>query len=227
VWIACGTGCGSSTENTNTNCAPNDQKICAGPNQCSGVQTCESTGKYSACVCADAGLGGAGGNGGNAGAGGARANGATCSNAAECASTYCVGAVCCDSACTDSCQSCKQSETGNDDGKCKPVMAGLAPAGQCAANRECDGNGGCRCKSANLKFNCGGCQTTSFVGGCCSSGAGCPPCPSESCGVLDGKSCSGDGEGASGYVSFGFEATTNCASGQTQCKQTACTCECQ
>jgi hypothetical protein len=79
-------------------------------------------------------------------------NGASCAGEGECSSGHCVEGTCCGTACSTRCVSCIMSNTGQPDGTCAPVEAGLAHASDCVANDsttcgldgKCDGAGACR-----------------------------------------------------------------------------------
>jgi hypothetical protein len=80
------------------------------------------------------------------------ANGTTCGGDTDCQSGHCVEGVCCDGACTGKCLSCRNTNTGQAEGKCAAVKVGLAHASDCAASDpttcgfdgKCDGAGACR-----------------------------------------------------------------------------------
>lgn len=77
--------------------------------------------------------------------------GASCASDLDCASSACVDGVCCDGGCEGSCTACVQSATGQPDGTCAPVLAGVDPRDDCDAQEpstcgrtgECDGAGAC------------------------------------------------------------------------------------
>lgn len=71
--------------------------------------------------------------------------GGACSTAGECQSRSCVDGVCCDFACTGTCEGCTTALTGQANGQCANVLAGLppVPASQCPAAETCNGSGAC------------------------------------------------------------------------------------
>jgi len=138
-------------------------------------------------------------------------NGHACSFPDQCASGFCptYDAICCDKACTGGCESCKQADTGNDDGTCDFVASGGDPKGNCPL-------------------------TTPGPGGCGSSGDGCvgtadacflwdntTECVAESCtGSTDTPARMCDGSGTCQSSSPG-----PCAGGYT-CGLTSCRASC-
>lgn len=69
----------------------------------------------------------------------------------DCASGFCIDGICCDMACTGACRSCRTVRTGQNEGRCAPVMAGGADPGcprqdpsTCGRDGTCDGMGACR-----------------------------------------------------------------------------------
>jgi len=71
-----------------------------------------------------------------------KTNGVTCATADECASAVCNGEkVCCDKACDTTCNSCKQASTGQTDGKCAFVQAGVKHGTDCPGAAKCNAAG--------------------------------------------------------------------------------------
>jgi hypothetical protein len=84
-----------------------------------------------------------------------KANGQVCDggmNGADCMSGFCVDGVCCESACGGGCRACSSALTGQADGRCVAIPAGMDPQnectrddpGSCGRDGTCDGAGGCR-----------------------------------------------------------------------------------
>jgi hypothetical protein len=73
------------------------------------------------------------------------ANGRACRAGGECASGFCVDDVCCDSACQGTCSACSAVKTGQAEGSCRPVQAGLDPDEECdlESNNLCGRTGAC------------------------------------------------------------------------------------
>jgi hypothetical protein len=71
-----------------------------------------------------------------------KTNGTDCGVADECSSTFCSAEkVCCDKPCDLACYSCKQTSTGQTDGKCSFVQAGAKHGTDCPGNATCNGAG--------------------------------------------------------------------------------------
>ena len=51
--------------------------------------------------------------------------GETCGGDSQCYSGSCVDGVCCESACEGICEACSASKTGQADGSCAPIVAGV------------------------------------------------------------------------------------------------------
>src|SRR5204863_7477349 len=81
-----------------------------------------------------------------------KGQGASCGGSGECASGACVDGVCCENTCTALRMACRQSKTGQPDGKCAGVSAGSDPdnectdqgATSCGQDGSCSGSGACR-----------------------------------------------------------------------------------
>ncbi len=73
-------------------------------------------------------------------------NGAPCSAPLDCNSFICVQNVCCATTCSDfSCESCAESDTGEQSGTCHPVLPATDPYNACPNSSEaCDGFGECK-----------------------------------------------------------------------------------
>lgn len=146
-----------------------------------------------------------------------KADGTTCGGDNECTNGHCVGGVCCQSACTTKCYACSKAATGQDDGLCKPVLAGgssqgmcTMSGGECGQDGTCDGNGGCR--SAKQGTSCGtkapSCTATnaSAAAPVCNGAGACSSPSSQPCGTLQcnpttgtcKQACAGDGDCAAG-----------------------------
>jgi hypothetical protein len=84
--------------------------------------------------------------------GGSGALGSACAGPQDCKSVNCAEGVCCDTTCGDKCTSCLKANSGQSDGTCAPVKAGLAHGADCTAtdpttcglDGRCDGAGACR-----------------------------------------------------------------------------------
>jgi len=107
------------------------------------------------------GRGGTAGEGGTSiGPGGASDGGAgtlidgfACKADTDCTSGNCSDGFCCDMACTG-CNACSNDLTGQDNGKCAPVLNGQDPHAACAdetASNECGNDGSCDGKGACSK----------------------------------------------------------------------------
>jgi hypothetical protein len=77
-------------------------------------------------------------------------NGAECRDAGECESGICVDGVCCESGCDGVCESCSGTETGEQDGLCRPVQRGkvdvrctVEEVATCGQDGTCDGARAC------------------------------------------------------------------------------------
>lgn len=202
-----------------------------------------------------AGTGGAGrggaGSGGRSGAGGATTNpdappallpnGTACTAAGTaCASGNCVDGVCCNNPCTG-CKSCKATYTGEADGLCAFVKAGVDPhdtcadettTNQCGNDGQCDGGGGCRkvgtshqCSGASCD---GGFTPASF---CTGTGACTPvtaqPCGAFQCSLTEGCKTTCTSQGDCGGQAYCNTATGSClaktATGGACTQPVACT----
>jgi hypothetical protein len=99
------------------------------------------------------------------------ANGRACKNSGECSSGFCVDGVCCDGACQGTCSGCSAAKTGQADGACRPVQAGMDPDDECELDGNnlcgrtgaCNGGGACALAPPGLacgEFKCMGSNLT-------------------------------------------------------------------
>lgn len=97
--------------------------------------------------------------------------GESCDAHTQCDSGFCPeDGVCCDANCNGSCEACTEAATGEADGTCAPVMLGLDPDGECAADdpASCGASGdGCNgdaadpgCILYDAQTSCGGAACT-------------------------------------------------------------------
>ena len=84
----------------------------------------------------------------------------------ECAGTSPENQVCCESSCAGNCESCREVDTGQPNGQCAPVLAGVDPKGGCASllcgSEVCDGLGSCGFASAGMPCSEASCSGPSF-----------------------------------------------------------------
>lgn len=112
------------------------------------------------------------------------ASGNSCSNNAQCSTGFCVDSRCCNTACgSDSrtdCQACAQAKTGQPDGTCAPIPAGIICRNYansvCDLREYCDGvNGAC---PPDIGRNAGAVCNTTTLAVCPSAAAPGPhTCP--------------------------------------------------
>lgn len=88
-------------------------------NECSGNEACNGSG---AC---------------------GKAVGGSCSAAGDCAISPCVDGICCEVACNGTCKACSTAKTGQANGTCAYVTAGLDPDVECTGVTTCNGGGAC------------------------------------------------------------------------------------
>jgi hypothetical protein len=131
----------------------------------------------------------AGDDGTSIGPGGAGAtsveDGLACQADANCANGHCVDGVCCDTACVG-CNACSNALTGQDNGKCAPVVSGQDPHAACAdetATNQCGNDGTC-----DGKGSCSKVASTHL----CAAAA----CSSDGKSFLSATTCNRDGSGA-------------------------------
>ena len=134
---------------------------------------------------------GGAGSGGESAAGGSppivgSPNGAACSADTDCVSSFCSAqdGICCNAPCSDACMACSAAKTGADEGTCAPVIAGMDPDVECAA----EGPG--TCGVAGM-----GCNGDAQAPGCKLYGPE-TPCSEPACenGVLTpARGCNGSG----------------------------------
>lgn len=62
------------------------------------------------------------------------AQGDACSAGEQCPSGQCVDGVCCDTACNEACKACTGSSTGQTNGTCAFISAGIDPDNECIAD---------------------------------------------------------------------------------------------
>jgi hypothetical protein len=154
------------------------------------------------------GVGGASGSGGvvvtggtlaggtSSGTGGTSALlgiGSSCTAGTACSSGFCVDGVCCNNACSG-CNACSQTLTGQANGFCAPVPAGLDPHDTCADERgtnqcgndgTCDGSGACRKVATSHQCTPASCDGGSFTPASNCNGTGaCTTVTPQSCGAF-------------------------------------------
>jgi hypothetical protein len=140
-----------------------------------------------------------------------REKGQACAANGDCISGFCAPEqVCCDSACAGSCVSCAGQATGQPDGTCAPVRAGIDPRedcpkdnpATCGRNGSCDGAGACDLYGAGTVCEAARCDGAGqFIAArTCSAGA-CLTTAQEACGlaVCDAetgcrRTCAGDSD---------------------------------
>ncbi|WP_170319748.1 hypothetical protein [Polyangium spumosum] len=153
-----------------------------------------------------------GGAGGGAGQGGG-AIGEPCSDGGACGSGFCVDGVCCESACAGTCEACNAGATGQLNGTCAPVSAGIDPesecedegAASCGRNGSCDGIGACALYAAGTECAAQTCvgQTKTLAKTCDGAGTcvdmGAVDCAPSACvGIHCATDCGSDGDCAPG-----------------------------
>lgn len=171
-----------------------------------------------------------------------KSDGGTCTADNQCTNGHCVGGICCQSACTTKCYACSKTATGQDDGLCKPVLAGgasqgmcTASGGECGQDGTCDGNGGCRL--AKQGTSCGT-KAASCVAGnmsaaapVCNGAGACASPGSQACGnfacntttgTCKQSPCTGDGDCVSGTYCNGTACVAKKAPGGTCGSQHEC-----
>ncbi len=127
-------------------------------------------------------------------------NGAPCTAASQCPSGFCVDGVCCEAACTGSCSACSNAKTGQADGLCRPIPAGMDPDDECAAQDPstcgldgvCNGAGACRKWGANTTCAAESCTgSTDTPARTCNGSGTCQAATNASCGnyVCGATSC--------------------------------------
>ncbi len=170
-----------SFANPNTVCAP---ETCSGgkytaPSHCAGNSaTCNTPAPLNCANCANNACNVACTQTSNCPAGfycassvctATKGNGSACQKAEECSNGSCVEGVCCDGACNTKCSSCLLANTGQTDGKCAPVKAGVSHGSDCSASLasscgldgKCDGAGACRNWPATTQCAAQSCATGS------------------------------------------------------------------
>jgi hypothetical protein len=158
-----------------------------------------------------------------------KGQGSGCNAASECASGSCMDGVCCENGCSGLCSACRQSKTGQADGKCAPVSAGSDPDNECAdqgaatcgTDGTCNGAGACRkyvVGTACGSTTCNG--STLMSGGSCDGNGTCgaggsTPCSPYACTAGGCKtSCTGAAQGQHPDCAAGY----GCEDGGTKCK---------
>jgi hypothetical protein len=170
-----------------------------------------------------------------------------CAGGGECGSGICSrDQVCCDKTCADVCTSCLKTNTGQSDGTCGSVQAGLNPRGECTTDGTttcqhdgtCDGNGACHLYAQGTPCATSGtCSGSTFTpvktcdgnGSCLSQGmpvnCGQAACAPDGCKT----SCTTDSDcGSTGYcVLSSHLCTAKKANGMTcgagnECTNNAC-----
>jgi hypothetical protein len=166
-------------------------------------------------------------------------DGQTCNGNSECLSDICVNGYCCNSTCALNCYSCQLSgsegtctivPSGNDpdpdcssgqlcdgSGGCKRADGqGCNNDGQCLSDSCVDGV----CCNSDCNAECYSCQVAGSVGTCTVVGQGDDPDPdclsnercdgSGSCLLVDGQSCTNDGQCVSGSCADGYCCNSSC-----------------
>jgi len=147
-----------------------------------------------------------------------KTNGTQCAADAECSNAHCVEGVCCGDVCSAKCNSCLQANTGQTDGTCAPVRAGVAHGTDCPGSANCpagstmftpaptcDGAGACKSTAASCgNYLCNAatmlsCATTCTANAQCSTGY----CAANACKVKSaaGQLCSSNAQCQSGTCS--------------------------
>lgn len=135
-------------------------------------------------------------------------NGSACNAAVEasqCLSNNCVDGFCCNSACTSQCQACSNALTGNANGVCTTVVAGVPdPSHTCAVATPstCGTNGLC---AAN-----GACQDYSPATACGPTGPSCTGGVATMPGSCSGNGSCNDTVSCSPYVCGATTCLTAC-----------------
>ncbi|HTA88436.1 MAG TPA: hypothetical protein VK745_02630 [Polyangiaceae bacterium] len=133
-----------------------------------------------------------------------KSGGSMCAADGDCATGHCAEGVCCDGACTATCNSCLQANTGQIDGKCSAVRAGVVhgtdcpgsaacPAGATSSTAAptCDGAGACKAGAATSCGNYLCNATTASCGTGCTVSSQCSSSSYCSGGVCKAKSVAG------------------------------------
>ncbi len=115
--------------------------------------------------------------------------GDACTNGAQCLNGHCFNGVCCTTACGGTCQACISALTGQSNGTCANISAGIAaPAGQCTASPPCGDDGNCAaggvCEQVSLGTSCGtaACSGAELTPASACDGAGtCVAAAQEAC----------------------------------------------
>jgi cysteine-rich repeat protein len=161
------------------------------------------------------------------------ASGMACEFATQCLSGSCQDGVCCDAACTADCLACVAHKTGELDGTCAPVLAGLDPDGECADGAACGDQGGtpaCLCPAGTYGDGktCTACPTGTFstiVGA--TDVATCQACPFGTFNPLTGadssEACLDCGPGTAAATA-GSASCTACTAGTFQDRSGQMTC---
>jgi hypothetical protein len=118
-------------------------------------------------------------------------NGNHCTVGVACESGFCVDGVCCNIECS-SCSACTRALTGQADGSCAPVSAGLDPhntctdetaTNQCSHDGTCDGNGACRKVGTGHECLPASCTSNSYTPAShCNGNGACTAAPPQDCG---------------------------------------------
>ncbi len=146
---------------------------------------------------------------------GSALNGAACAFDTDCSFSHCVEGVCCESACAGKCSSCRNTNTGQLDGRCAAVKVGVAHGADCTASDPstcgfdgmCDGAGTCRHfiagTSCGMESCSDGATTSAYASARTCDGAG-------SCTAAMTSTCGGT------YRCMGTRCKTSCT-GPTDC----------
>jgi hypothetical protein len=123
-----------------------------------------------------------------------KAQGSSCNTAGECKSGACVDKYCCDQSCGSTCYACSKTRTGQSNGTCAPVSAGLDSAGACTAAQastcqtdgKCDGSGSCEMWGSSVSCGTLMCSGTDIVaaGHCSGQGSCSRPAPTTCAGAF-------------------------------------------
>jgi hypothetical protein len=132
---------------------------------------------------------GSGGSSSPEGGAGPLGAGEKCSADEDCGTGPCLDGVCCAKACDGICLSCASALTGQGDGACEKVQAGMDPHDDCALGKDvcgqdgqCDGAGACRFASSSTTCGAEACGNDQYTPAAQCDGAGaCAPPKATSC----------------------------------------------
>ena len=143
--------------------------------------------------------------------------GLPCVDGLACVSGFCVDGVCCDVACAGACEACSTAKKGQGaDGQCGPIVAGVDPDDECAAeppptcgfDGQCNGAGSCARHAAGTPCAAGACDGTTQTNPSSCDGSGtCVAGAEVSC--VEGYTC------VAGACATSCADDTACAPGYT------------